>query len=275
MAFQIWQVGLDIQNGQICALSVQRRRNGWQLRHWWQHALPQDTLRNGLVQRSELLIVLLRQWRKRLPQRISLRLGFPPQLIMQHRLPLPAMTLREPEQAGYVRAAARQVFPLEPDALAMDYRFTAPQRDALCLTAARQDSLESWLNCLNQAGLTANIVELTPAALAVVAQALAVETHAVLVHRLSDHWLWYGQALGEEQWGWCPHSECPDFAALQRQYLSAAGPIWYSSALAETAPSGTRLLSPLAAIPLFQPPLPACSTAFTLATGLALREPDC
>lgn len=77
MAFQTWQVGLDIQNGQLCALGIQRRRNGWQLRHWWQHTLPQDTLRNGLVQRPDAIVALLQRWRRQLPSRISLRVGFP------------------------------------------------------------------------------------------------------------------------------------------------------------------------------------------------------
>lgn len=38
---QAWQVGLDIQIDCVRAVAAQRRRNGWQLHHWWQQALPQ------------------------------------------------------------------------------------------------------------------------------------------------------------------------------------------------------------------------------------------
>lgn len=47
MFSQTWQVGLDIQDHSIRALAAQHRRNGWQLRHWWQQALPYSALRAG------------------------------------------------------------------------------------------------------------------------------------------------------------------------------------------------------------------------------------
>lgn len=50
---QAWQVGLDIQIDCVRAVAAQRRRNGWQLRHWWQQALPQAVLRDGCLQPSE------------------------------------------------------------------------------------------------------------------------------------------------------------------------------------------------------------------------------
>ncbi len=76
---QAWQVGLDIQIDCVRAVAAQRRRNGWQLRHWWQQALPQAVLRDGCLEPSEFLIRALRQWRVQLPRHISLRIALPAQ----------------------------------------------------------------------------------------------------------------------------------------------------------------------------------------------------
>ncbi|WP_168404271.1 type IV pilus biogenesis protein PilM [Erwinia amylovora] len=275
MAFETWQVGLDIQNGQLCALGIQRRRNGWQLRHWWQHALPQDTLRNGLVQRPDALVPLLQRWRKQLPSRISLRVGFPPQLVMQRQLARPTAALREPDRSHYIIAAARRFFPIDPEELALDYRTGSDADGSLYLTAARQEALQSWLGCLQQVSLTPDVLELTPAALFALARSLGVDASAALVHRLSDHWLWYAPQQNDRPWGWCPHTEAEDFHQLQQRFLSNSSTIWYSSALTEALPEGACALSPLAALRCYQPPLPACDGAFALATGLALRPEDC
>ncbi|MEI2267370.1 pilus assembly protein PilM [Erwinia sp. CGal63] len=273
MAFQTWQVGLDIQNGQLCALAIQRRRNGWQLRHWWQHALPHDTLTNGLVQRPDPLIPLLRQWRKNLPWPISLRVGFPARLALQHALALPGTTLREPERTSYITAAAKRFFPVEPGKLALDYRQAAADSGQLWLTAARRDAVRAWLTTLDNAGLKPQVLELAPAALFALAQSLRLNPDVALVHRLPDHWLWYGAQL-EPEWGWCPAHEAADLAALREKQLAGATRCYYSSALAEAPPAEADLLDPLAAFAFKQPPLPAFGGAFALAAGLALRPGD-
>lgn len=274
MAFQTWQVGLDIQNGQLCALGIQRRRNGWQLRHWWQHTLPQDTLRNGLVQRPNDVVALLQRWRKHLPARISLRVGFPPQLVMQRQLAQPALRLRESDRSSYIMAAARRFFPIAPEALALDYRCSDDADGSMYLTAARQDALHNWVDCLQQASLSPEVLELTPAALCALARGLSLEKSAALVHRLSDHWVWYAPQSNEHAWGWCSLEDAADFRVLQQRYLQGSHSVWYSSVLAEERPEGTFALSPLAAVQCYQPPLPVYDGTFALATGLALRPED-
>ena len=275
MAFQTWQVGLDIQNGQLCALAVQRRRNGWQLRHWWQHTLPHDTLSHGLVQRPDIVAAVLQRWRACLPSRIDLRVGFPPQLVMQRQLSLPAMRLREPAHSHYIRAAAKRFFPIEPDALALDFRLTDGSEERLTLTATRREALQSWLGCLEKVKLLPQVMDLTPSALSVLARTLAFDTDTTLVHRLNDHWLWYAPQDRERSWGWCPLSDVPDFLSLRQRHLPPAGRVCYSAAQQETLPEGTTALSPFAALRFFQPPLPLYSGAFALAVGLALRPKDC
>lgn len=274
MAFQTWQVGLDIQNGQLCALGIQRRRNGWQLRHWWQHALPQDTLVNGLLQRPEPVIALLQRWRRQLPYHISLRVGFPPQLVLQRQVELPGTQLREPERSRYITAAARRFFPIEPETLALDYREGTSEGKALYITAAKRDVLASWMNCLGQAKLKPEVLELTPAALFALSTSLPLDPEAALVHRLQDHWLWYSALPAQPRWGWCSLEDAPDFASLQQKQLPEFHAFYYSSILQEPLPESAQWLNPLAAFALRQPPLPCQSGAFTLAAGLALRPGD-
>lgn len=273
MAFQTWQIGLDIQNKQLCALGIQRRREGWQLRHWWQQPLPPDTLKNGVLQSSTPLQILLQQWRKQLPQHISLRVGLPPQLALQRPLTLPNQTLREPELSRYVHAAAKRIFPIEPDALTLDYRPPGKEEKQLCVTAARRTVIAQWLEPLQQAGLFPDVFELTPMALAIVARTARLPAGGVMLHHLSDHWLWHIQAE-EASGGSCLCDEIADFLQLQQRYFSSASKIWFSSASDMAAPAGTETFSPLTLLPYKQPPLPRHDEAFTLALGLALRPED-
>ncbi|MGB9098522.1 pilus assembly protein PilM [Erwinia sp.] len=274
MAFQTWQVGLDIQNGQLCALGIQRRRNGWQLRHWWQHVLPQDTLVNGLLQRPEPVIALLQNWRRTLPYRISLRVGFPPQLVLQRQIELPGTPLREPERSRYIIAAARRFFPIEPETLALDYRIEQDANEALYLTAARKDALKSWLHCLEQARLSPEVLELSPAALHALSSSLSLNPSSALVHRLQDHWLWYSALPARPRWGWCSLQDAPDFAMLQQKQLPDFDSFYYSSFQPGALPERAQWLDPFDAFALKQPPLPMLNGAFTLAAGLALRPGD-
>lgn len=274
MAFQTWQVGLDIQNGQVCALGIQHRRNGWQLRHWWQHALPKDTLVNGLLQRPEPVISLLQQWRKQLPYRISLRVGFPPQLVLQRQLPVPPAQLREPERSRYITAAARRFFPIEPETLALDYRILHESDGPLYITATRKEALQSWQYCLAQARLMPDVLELSPAALSALSSSLALPSSAALVHRLEDHWLWFSPNNHQHRWGWCSRLETPDFASLQQTQLAEFSSFYYSATGDGDLPEGAEPLNPFEAFAYKQPPLPVSTGAFSLAAGLALRPGD-
>ncbi|MGQ6114221.1 type IV pilus biogenesis protein PilM, partial [Serratia sp. IR-2025] len=166
---QAWQVGLDIQIDCVRAVAAQRRRNGWQLRHWWQQALPQAVLRDGCLEPSEFLIRALRQWRVQLPRHISLRIALPAQRVLQQRMARPDARLREPERSDYIGGHGLKQFPLDGQTLALDYRAAPADEATLLLTAARRQELQQWLHCLRQAGLHPQAVDITPCALRVMA----------------------------------------------------------------------------------------------------------
>lgn len=273
-----WNVGLDIQSHSLRAVAAQRRRGGWQLRHWWQKELPYAVLRDGYLDQSESLIPLLRQWRTRLPRHISLRIALPVQRVLQHVIPAPDARLQEPARDRYITAQGAKQFPLDSQTLALDYRPPQEQAAQLLLTAARQQELQMWLGCLQQADLSPQVVDITPCALLTMAEAAGLPPEAVLLHRLDDHWLWAAPRSGAFACGVLREPEIGDAERALAAVLAAnagAQTLYYSSVLDEPAPEGALLWSPLEAFPYRQAPLPAKPGAFVLSGGLALRQEDC
>lgn len=270
MAYRTWQVGLDIQNGQLCAVAAQRCRRGWQLRHWWRQSLPELKVHNGVLSLTEPLVTALRDWRRQLPRHVSLRVGFPPHSVQQHLLTSPALRLCAADRNNYVMASARRLFPIELNALALDYR-AASHTQPLCLTATRRETLDSWLTVLHAAGIVPEVMELSPNALRALAYALGLPTDAALVFHSSDHWLWYCPSNGAPVGGW---HDATDFAALREQTFPHARHVWFSAAQPMTQPEGTQPLLPFQALAVRHPPLPREEGPFSLAVGLALRPED-
>ncbi|WP_447873782.1 type IV pilus biogenesis protein PilM [Serratia fonticola] len=279
MFSQTWQVGLDIQDHSIRALAAQRRRNGWQLRHWWQQALPYSALRAGHLESSAMLVAVLKQWRSRLPRHISLRIALPAQRVLQQTLPLPDLRLQEPVRHDYITTQGLKQFPLDSQTLALDYRQAQPNTHQLLLTAARQQELQQWLHCLQQADLHPQVIDIAPNALSMMAAFAGLAPDAGLLHRLESEWLWVapramsfaygvlpaGEAVGVKQALAALRSACPAMGAKE---------VYYSSVLDEAAPEGAMPWSTFTAFSRLYPPLPAQPMAFVLAGGLALRRED-
>lgn len=278
MFTQAWQVGLDIQSNCVRALAAQRRRHGWQLRHWWQQTLPQPVLREGCLVETEALIHALRQWRIQLPRHISLRIALPAQRVLQHLLPLPDARLKEPARGDYITSQGLKQFPLDSQTLALDYRCSPSDPTVLLLTAARQQELQQWLHCLQQANLQPQVVDITPCALRTMAAAAGLPANAGLLHRLDQELLW--TAPRRAAYGLVPVGAA-DGVSLALAAMRAACPshdehqIYYSSVTDEQTPSGCLPWSPFSAFSQLRPPLPALPAAFVLAGGLALRGEDC
>ena len=268
MAFQRWQIGVDIQNGQLSALGIERRRHGWQLRHWWQQALPHDTLRNGVLQTTPALVEMLAIWQRQLPKRYSLRVGLPPQLVLQRTLPLPETSLGEPALSRYVAASAQRLFPVEPASLSLDYR--APGDAAqLCVTAARREVIAQWLAPFKQAGLRPDVFELSSLALTQIAMRIPLRDRQLLIHPLSDHWLWV--LAGEHITSGAAVE--PLTLAQLRETFPQAQDVFCTSILA-LPDAAVQRCKPFALLHYVQPPLPVNEGAFALALGLALRPED-
>ena len=271
MPFQTWQVGLDIQNTQLCALAVQRRRGGWQLCRWWQQGLPQDTLRNGVLQSSPELQAALRKLHRQLPYRYSLRVGLPAQLVLQRPLALPTQHLQEPALGRYVTAAAQRLFPVEPDALALDYRASEADRQ-LYVTAARRDVIAQWLAPLQQSALQPAVFELTTHALALTAQAAGLAEDAALLLYHDTQWLWYSRA-SENLVGTASLETAAE--ALPQRCFPQARTLYGCAPSHIPLPAIFSSFSPLRLFTFQQPPLPQQDAPFCIAAGLALRPEDC
>ncbi|MGV3345224.1 type IV pilus biogenesis protein PilM [Enterobacteriaceae bacterium LUAb1] len=274
MAYHTWQVGLDIQNGQLCALAVQRRRQGWQLRQWWQKPLPEKVLHNGVLHSLNELTEQLQRWRHHLPRHFSLRVGFPPQSVLQHHITQPPPGLRKADHNRYIAASASRLFPVDTNALVLDYRTTQATSESICLTATRRETFDSWLTVLRQASLEPQVMELSPNALGLLSTVLGFSANTILVHRLSDHWIWYRVSAQQPGWGWCSRADIDDFSVLRETYFNDSAPIWFSASQPGLPPEGTQVLQPLQALIFQQPPLPAYPPSFALAAGLALRPED-
>ena len=281
MRLQAWQVGLDIQAGFARAIAVQRRRHGWQLRHWWHHPLPALTLRGGILHESASLSAILSAWRNTLPTKISLRVCLLAQRVMQHLLSPPDARLSAAARSAFILASAARHFPLSVEQLVMDYR-TDPCGDKnIIVTAARQHEIQQWQHCLAQSRLFADVFELAPCALQLAASAAGVSAEKLLLHRLDDGWLWAAPHGLPFQFGVFDQEEIGDIAQLalyaREQYRAVKlcdEHCLFSSVNTEALPAGVLPWSPFTAIEQLSPPLPANPGAFALATGLALRPED-
>jgi pilus assembly protein HofM len=276
MRLQAWQVGLDIQAGFARAIAVQRRRHGWQLCHWWQHPLPSFTLREGILHETAPLIAILSCWRKTLPTTFSLRITLPAQRIMQQRMAAPDARLREPARSAFILAHAAKQFPLGMEHLVMDYRADPHGDNQVVVTAARQQEIQQWMECLSQARLYPDAIELTPCALQVAAFAAGLPGDALLVHPLDDAFLWASPHSLPFQFGFS--DTAPQDVSLseriRQQYRAAA--LCHSECFFSgiSPPAAMQCWSPLSAIAQLSAPLPANPGDFAPAVGLALRQDD-
>lgn len=283
MAYHNWQVGLDIQNGYMRALAVQRRRRGWQLRQWWQIPLPADTLRDGSLQHSDALCDALTQWRRALPRRLSLRVGFPAQRVLQQRMAAPDKRLSEPERGWYIDHQAARQFPIGRESLVLDYRSEPQSPGSLLITAAKRDEVTQWNQCLHRAGLRPDVLDIVPCALRTMAQLAGVASDSLLLHCLdANHWLWVSPLSQPLSFGVIPkeavvHTEDIITCVSNHYHGDVGDEVYYSGEGGEDIPPSAHpltLWSPFAILHQAYPPLPQYPSQFVVAGGLALRAED-
>ncbi|WP_413736730.1 pilus assembly protein HofM [Sodalis sp. RH21] len=280
MAFRPWQVGLAIENGALRALALQRRRHGWQLRHWWQYALPGEPPTDEAGPPAGLAQVLS-AWRRQLPGGISLRVCLPAHLVTQRRMAAPDRRLCEPERGWFIAAHARRHFPCGSENLMLDYRRDPHRPDTLVVTAARQKIVAQWLSCLSEAGLTPQVLDILPCALRYMACEAGLARDRLLVHASPRGWFWVSPPAHALESGFIAADEAPDFPTV-RQLIAGRCPgidetqtaLYFSSETRLAPPDHTLAWSPFAALWQAHPPMPAWPAAFVFAGGLAVRRGD-
>ncbi|EGY29162.1 Competence protein A, partial [Candidatus Regiella insecticola 5.15] len=195
---------------------------------------------------------------------------------IQQTIPAPDKRLREPTRSEFIQLNAAKQFPLQSQALALDYRDEVENNTELLVTAARQQEIQCWQHCLQNAGLSPDVIDIAPCALRYMAAASGLSTEHILVHRLESEWLWASPLNTPFRYGLIPLTE-DIFEQLRHAYPAKrdqALKIYHSSIIDEQPPANTIIWSLFSAFKQFQPPLPALPMAFTLAGGLAIRIAD-
>ncbi|MBW7981278.1 hypothetical protein ES150_01720 [Enterobacillus tribolii] len=267
MFSQRWQTGVDISPGGMCAVALSRRRDGWQLKRWWQLSPPADLFCDGRLQRPRQLGEWLRDWRRELPANARIRLGLPPAQVMQRYLPRPDRQLSPAVRQEALRIAVEKQFHLSCKEMAYDYAPAARDGDGVVVTAARRRDLQGWLDAMSVAGLTPDAVDITPCALRRVAALCGTPPDKLLLYRTSQTLLWVSPRPQPLAYG-CVAAGDDDVsqavcAALQAGFTGDGYLLSGAAAPAEWSPFGF--------LRQLQPPLPRQPQDFTLALGLALH----
>ncbi|MBK5144067.1 pilus assembly protein PilM [Budviciaceae bacterium BWR-B9] len=284
-----WQVGLDIQEDSFCALAVQRRRYGWQLRHWYYQAVSSSSIGDKTAMLSPEIMTALSEWRRNLPRRVSLRIALPADVILQQSIKLPEPSLSLQEQTWLVEASMSKLFPLAARELAVDYRLISPvnseQSDSgeIIVSATRKWVIEHWKTELARANIFPDIIDATPCVLRYMALSGGVPPDSLLVHQMYEKYLlvsplnhpFYYQVIPDNsmtvleriEYARQTYQQISDYAVDRVSYSGFPSP--------DIFPSHIQCWSPLVALQQMQPPLPDTPQQFVLACGLALRSEDC
>ncbi|ATW30516.1 pilus assembly protein HofM [Candidatus Williamhamiltonella defendens] len=277
MFFSLWQVGLDIQMSGVRALAVLKRRYGWQVRYWWYHPLDKGVLQNGNLHKPEKLTEVFRLLAQLLPKNISLRINLPAQRILQKSIPKPDKRLREPACREFIQFNAKKQFSINDQTLSLDYRAPIKNSTSLLMTAAHQQEINAWQNCLENAGLKPNVIDISPCALRYMAAEAKLSQEHILLHQLENEWLWTSPLNTPFRYGLISGTQENIIEELRCVYSDGYRPmsqIYYTGLLEVAPPKNTIPWSPFLAFKQFQPPLPALPMSFALAGGLAVRPKD-
>lgn len=281
MAFSNWQVGLSFENGGVWALAVQRRRQGWQLRHWWHYRQSEHAETGDDTLPAAGLDPHLKALRRQLPRRISLRVCLPEKDIMHQRMAAPDRRLGEPEREWLVSAQARRHFSGGQEPLLFDYRHDPSSSNSLLVTAARRTMVAQWLSCLERAGFIPDVLEIAPCALRCMAGCARLSPDRLLIHAAKIGWHWVSALSRPLEFGFISSVEAPSLpearALVARRHTSCSSldePVYLSGDASGADPSQALSWSPFSALWQASPPMPAQPAAFVIAGGLAIRPWD-
>lgn len=144
MAFNIWKIGLHIQQHEALAVAIVREASGWYLQRWWRIPLTPQAIVDGHIREPEQLVAALLPWsRGFLADTIFISL-FPP-TGRYKKFPRPTMTLREPEQTAWLSGSMARELDMAPDALHFDYSEDTLS-PAFNVTAAQSKEISALLD---------------------------------------------------------------------------------------------------------------------------------
>lgn len=271
MEFTTWQIGIDIQHENIRVVAVQRQRQGWQLRHWWQLPLLEGTFSDGLLINTEALTKALADWRKELPLRHQIRVSFPGSRTLQRPVPAPDKRLSEPAREAYIASATARQLQMTPAQLCWDYLPSQDVADPHLIVAARQTDVSALLKSL--AAIRLYPTTLTPgaSALPTLISPCRLEKCRYLVHHEKDHWLW-ASTEPVPRWGWSDTNAVPTIFDLCQQLETEPEMVALSHARPAPAPTNILSLDAWQAFSRLQPPLPRNGEEFTVAIALAIGK---
>lgn len=83
MAFNIWKIGLHIQQHEALAVAVVHDASGWFLQRWWRIPLTPQVIVDGHIREPEQLVAALLPWSRELPRRHHIHLSFPANRTLQ------------------------------------------------------------------------------------------------------------------------------------------------------------------------------------------------
>jgi pilus assembly protein HofM len=276
-----WNIGLEVQNNAFCAVAIQKKRYGWQLRGWWQVPLQHSLYNQQGLSDPQGLTKILRSWRRLLPKSVSIRFALPECLTLQQRIPYPQQQPTRQELDWYVEASLNTLFPLPAQELSVDYQLnSASGQNQIIITAARKNELALWVTALSEADLTPDVVDIAPAALQVSAHFAAVPRDNLLIHKMNHELLLVSplshrfsfERINRIDW---PISQFKT-AAGERYRLISGQPAESVSVSGDidpqNLPQNLHYWSPFSAIKRVQPPMPENPSLFAVPCGLALRD---
>ena len=255
MAFNIWKIGLHIQQHEALAVAIVREASGWYLQRWWRIPLTPQVIVDGHIREPEQLVTALLPWSRELPRRHHIHLSFPANRTLQKKFPRPTMTLREPEQTAWLSGSMARELDMAPDALHFDYSEDTLS-PAFNVTAAQSKEISALLTLIQT--LKVQVKAITPDASALQRFIPFLPEHQqCLVWRDDAQWLWATRSA----WG---RKSTGDIGSIDELATTLSLP---PTAIAQCSPGG---FDPLSAVSVRQPPIPTQSHHFAIALGLAM-----
>ena len=267
MIFPGWEIGLDIQTKGVRAVAVQKHRQGWQLRQWWNLPFPSVVFIDNILSQPAVLLEVLDGWRKQLPRRFRLSVSFPTERTFQQSIPIPDKNLSEAVRENYVAYTTAKQLHLSASQLCYDY---LEQSDVLNVTASRQSDLNNLLSSLASVQLYPDTVAPGDKVLCALPAGCYPPTAQYLIHEESAYWLWASCSHPVAS-GWQDKQQYSDLPALCRWLKSEPENVAFSTACPiNHASLVVQELDAWQLLTRLYPPLPQTKGLYTIALGLAL-----